>query len=210
MAGPAQPGIIVVGTGAVTTTPDVLVLQLGTEVRHPNVSAALGQASAALSAMVARLREAGVPDVDLRTSGASLWSQGDEQGRLTGHVATQALTAKLRDLAAAGDLVVQVVAAGGEAARLHGLSFEVDDDSALLVQAREAAFADARVKAEQYAALAGRGLGAVRRVTEGGGGNYRPLARVPVPYGAAAQAMAVEPGSQEVTATVEVEWAFAD
>src|SRR5207247_1212594 len=150
----------------------------------------------------------GVPDADLRTSGATLWSQTDEHGRLTGHLAAQALTAKLRDLAAAGDLVVQVVAAGGEAARLHGLTFEVDDDSALLVQAREAAFADARAKAEQYAALAGRGLGVVRRVTEVGG-QYRPMAG-PKLLAMAAEAMPVERGSQEVTATVEVEWTLVD
>jgi uncharacterized protein YggE len=205
----SEPGVTVVGSGSAAAAPDVLVLQLGAEVRHPNVSAALGQAGAALSAMVARLRAAGVPDADLRTSGASLWSQTDEHGRLTGHVANQQLTAKLRNLAAAGDLVVEVVAAGGEAARLHGLSFAVDDDTALRAQARERAFADALAKAEQYAALAGRPLGQVRRVGEESG-QHRPMSAVRFAAVETMAAMPVEPGSQEIAATVEVEWTFAD
>jgi uncharacterized protein YggE len=202
----SEPSVTVVGSGSVNAAPDVLVLQLGAEVRHPNVSAALGQAGAALSAMVARLRAAGVPDADLRTSGASLWSETDQDRRLTGHVANQQLTAKLRDLAAAGDLVVEVIAAGGEAARLHGLTFAVDDDTALRVQAREQAFADARARAGQYAALAGRALGPVRRVSDRSE-PYRPLALAGF---ATADSMPVEAGSQEITATVEVEWTFAD
>jgi uncharacterized protein YggE len=206
----SEPGVTVRGSGSATAAPDVLVLQLGAEVRHPNVSAALGQASAALSAMVARLRAAGVPDADLRTSGASLWSQTDGQGRLTGHVANQQLTAKLRDLITAGDLVVEVVAAGGEAARLHGLSFEIDDDSGLRERARERAFADARAKAEQYAALAGRTLGPVRRVSEDTG-QHRPMGgMVELASADSTRSMPVEAGSQEVTATVGVEWTFAD
>jgi uncharacterized protein YggE len=203
----SEPGITVIGSGSAAAAPDVLVLQLGAEVRHPNVSAALEQASAALSAMVARLRAAGVPDADLHTSGASVWSQTDQQGRLAGHVANQQLTAKLRDLAAAGNLVVEVVAAGGEAARLHGLAFAFDDDAALRAQAREQAFADARAKAGQYAELAGRALGPVRRVSEQSG-QHRPMR---MPFAATATAsMPVEAGSQEITATVEVEWTFAD
>ena len=206
----SEPGITVLGSGSAAAAPDVLVLQLGAEVRHPNVSAALGQASAALSAMVARLRAAGVAEADLRTSGASLWSQTDQHGRLTGHVANQQLTAKLRDLVTAGDLVVEVVAAGGEAARLHGLAFAFDDDTSLRAQAREQAFADARAKAEQYAALAGRPLGPVRRVREETG-QHRPIPmRYAVAQSMAAESMPVEAGSQEITATVEVEWTFAD
>ncbi len=202
----SEPGVTVVGTGTASAVPDVLVLQVGTEVRHRDVSEALAQASAGLSAMVARLREAGVPDADLRSSGAALWSQTDERGRLTAHVANQQLTAKLRDLAGAGDLVAEVIAAGGDAARLHGLSFTVDDDAELRAQARERAFSDAQARAEQYATLAGRALGPVRRVTEETGG-HRPLAMARF---AAAESMPVEAGSQEITATVEVEWTFAD
>jgi uncharacterized protein len=201
----SEPGITVVGHGAVAAAPDVLVLRLGTEARHPNVSAALAQAAGAMSAMVARLREAGIADADLRTTGASLWSHTDGQGRLTGHVASQALTAKLRDLPAAGDLVAEVVAAGGDAARLQGLSFAIDDNAALLERARRAAFADARARAELYATLAGRPLGPVRRVQEVFR-HYEPVATMAIET----QSVSVEPGSQETATSVEVEWTFAD
>ena len=65
------------------------------------------------------------------------------------------------------------------------------DPSAALAQAREAAFADARAKAEHLAALADATLGQVEAVAEGGGAGPVP------PGGFAAMAKAdvgLQPG----------------
>jgi uncharacterized protein YggE len=203
-------GVTVAGTGSAAAPPDVLVLQLAAEVLHPSASAAFSQAGVALAAMAARLRAAGVAPADLRTSGVSLWSQTDQMGRPSGHRASQQLTVTLRDLAAAGDLIGEVVSAGGEAARLHGLAFEIEDSSALAERARALAFADARAKAEQYAALAGRTLGPVRRVSDAAG-QHRPMVEMTaMDLGRSAASMPIEAGSQQLAAIVEVEWTFAD
>jgi uncharacterized protein YggE len=202
--------VAVVGIGSAAAAPDVLVLQLGTEVRHPDVATAFWQAGAALAAMVARLRAAGVADADLRTTGAALRSYTDHQGQPAGHAASQQLTARLRDLAGAPEVIAEVVRAGGAAVRVHGLAFEIDEESGLRKQARERAFADARAKAEQYAALAGRTLGPVRRVSEDPGGGWHPQSMLTETFSlGAAESMPVEAGSQQVTVTVGVEWTFA-
>lgn len=201
--------VTVTVTGRASVPPDVLLLSLAAEGQARDVTSALDTASRALAGMVDQLRRAGLADRDLRTQGASLWSRTDEKGRVTGHVATHRLTATLRDLAAAGDLVPAVIAAGGQAARLEGLRFAVDDDAAVLRAARDDAWDRARTVAAQHAERAGRTLGPVLRVREGvaadGGPPIRPMAFA----GRAGQAMPAEGGEHEVTVTIEVEWAFS-
>ena len=76
---------------------------------------------------------------------------------------------RLLDLSRVGSLLVAAIDAGGDGARIDGISFSHRDAAALEREARDAAFADARAKAEQYAGLAGQALGEVRHVVEGGG-----------------------------------------
>ncbi len=82
------------------------------------------------------------------------------------------------------------------------------DPAPLAAAAREAAFADARARAEQYARLAGRSLGPVVEIREDDGAPG-PVARV-LAAQATSDALVVEPGSQEVRATVTVRWELAD
>ena len=118
----------------------------------------------------------------------------------------EGLTARIRTIADAGTIIAAGIEAGGNAAQLFGISFEVEDDDDLLAAARRKAFADAQAKAELYAAEAGRRLGQVVSVTE----------TVPE-YGAfdmqfagaeASAAVPIEPGRQQLAVTVTVEWSF--
>lgn len=147
----------------------------------------------------------------MQTSGLSIWPDYDRQGRrITGYTVTEDLTASLRDLDRAGRVISDVVAAAGDAARIHSISFEVDDDEALLQQAREDAIADARVRAKTYAGAAGRSVGQVLRISEVA--LDRPEI-FPIAERFAAEEMAgsvpIAEGSQELSVTVTVEWAFA-
>ncbi len=202
-------GVAVGGVGRVSVQPDVLVARLGAEVVAGSVQDALDRCSGALARIAATLREWGVAGADLGTAGASVYAAHDQHGNPRGWTATQQLTAKLRDVGTAGDIVSKAIAAAGDAGRLHSLSFEVADDTVPRAEARRLAFADARAKAVQFAELSGRELGAVRAVIEGvsggGGGAGREfggLARYAV------ESMPVEPGSLEVVVTVTVQWDF--
>lgn len=123
-----------------------------------------------------------------------------------GYDVFQSLSVKLRNLDDAGAAISDAAAAGGNATRINGVSFEFSDSDALLEDARERAFAAAKEKAEQYADLAGGSLGKVVSISEGnsGGGGY--------PYPMAAQdaggskAVPFYPGSQQVEVTATVVW----
>lgn len=69
-----------------------------------------------------------------------------------------------------GPIIDAAVAAGGDDIVFNSLSFSFSDTSAMELQAREAAVADLEAKAGQLAEFAGRELGDLKLLTEGGGG----------------------------------------
>jgi uncharacterized protein YggE len=217
MAGPSAAAIdatvrdtiTVTGVGTAEAVPDVVVATFGSELSAGTVSEALDGAVRAMAEVIAQLQAGGVGELDLNTGAASIWSVADEHGRVAGYVATQRLTARLRSVATAGALVGEAIAAGGDAARLHGLSFALTDVQAVNEWARVQAWRDARARAGQLATLAGRVLGPVVRIKEG------PAAQ-PMPQAFAATRtrqlahLPLEPGTETVTVAIEVEWAFLD
>ncbi len=201
-------GVTVSGVGRVPVRPDVLVAVLGAEVVAGSVQDAMDRCSAALKATMVALNEWGVAPADLGTSGASVYAAHDQHGNQRGWTATQQVTAKLRDIDTAGDLVSRAIAVAGDAARLHNLSFEVADDTAARTEARRLAFADARAKAALYAELAERELGAVRAVVEIVGGGHIPGREFDGGMMMAKGSMPVEAGSLEISVGVTVQWDF--
>jgi uncharacterized protein YggE len=124
--------------------------------------------------------------------------------RLLGYRAEHGLGIVLRDLAAAGRVLGDAVAAGGDAVRLHGVSFVIEDDADLRARAREAAWRDALRAGEQLAGLAGGALGSVRSIDETlvrDGGAPQPMA-----VRAAAAEIGLQPGAVEVRAVLAVVW----
>jgi hypothetical protein len=205
---PAPEGVTVTGSGTAEAVPDVLVARLGTEARAGTVAEALDGSVRALAGVVATLRAGGVGELDLSTGSATVWPIDDGRGRVSGYSASQQLTARLRDLDRAGALVSEAMAAGGDAARLHGLSFDLSDTRQVTEWARVQAWQDARAKAGQLATLARRTLGQVVRIREGGPVYPMGPQRVHLVSAPAAAPMPVEPGTTTVTVTIEVEWAF--
>lgn len=206
----ATSGVVVDGLGRVSGTPDVLRAVLGVSVRRSDVSRALQDANARQAGITAALKRHGVAAKDLQTSDVNVGPSYDNRGRPNGYQVTETLTAKLRNLRDAGQAITDAVDAGGSEAVLQGVSFALEDNAKLLAQARDAAFADAKAKAERYAQLAGRTLGAVELVTES-----TSTSPPPVPYASglsmdAAKAMPVpiSPGTSDVTVTVSVRWAL--
>ncbi|MGW7051511.1 SIMPL domain-containing protein [Streptomyces sp. NPDC054887] len=167
------------GEGTASAVPDMAVLTIAVEATEPTAKRALAAQSAAAKAVLAALRNQGIADRDVQTESLSLnavYQHTDRAAaKLTGYQAGQSFSVKIRDLDRTGAVVEAVTAAAGDAARIHGVVFDVADPSALRARAREAAHADARSKAEQYARLSGRGLGRLVSVTETGSGTHRPV-----------------------------------
>lgn len=205
----ARDGVLVTGTGKVTGRPDTLVADFGTEASGSSVDQALGRADRAISRVRKELVAGGVDRADLQTAGIEIYPRYDNNGdRITGYQASQRLTVTFRDVDRAGALLGKAVDAGGDAARLSGLSFRIDDDSDLLATARRKAFDDAKAKATLYGEAAGRGLGRVVSVTETVRGDDSPYPVDRYYAASAARDVAIEPGQQQLSVSVTVEWAF--
>lgn len=204
----------VAGVGRIAGTPDTLQLQLAVESHGADVSKALGAAGASLTKVSESLKAHSVATADLKTSGLDVRPnyRYDNKGTptLIDYIATESLTVKLRNIDKAGEAISAAVAAGGNDARLNGVSLDLEGNADLVKEARGSAFADAKAKAEQYAKLAGRELGAVVSVTE----NSQDSPPVPMYAASAAPAMdgarsvPIERGSQEVAVSVQVVWAL--
>ena len=202
-------GITVTGSGTVSGTPDALKLAMGVQVTRPTVTAALDGANAAAAKVQASLKQHGVADKDLQTSGVSIqaeYSYDNNTQTLIGYQVSENLTATLRDLKAAGAAISAATSAGGDASRVDSVTLDLTDTSSLVSAAREAAFKQAKDKAAQYARAAGTSLGDVVGISETT--STRPQ---PVDMAKAARTMAsgespvpIQAGSQDVVVEVAV------
>jgi uncharacterized protein len=202
-------GVTVTGTGTVSSAPDRARLDLAAEVTAASVDAAVRQAATAIAAMRAALTDRGVEPADLGTSHVAVHPDYRHDRGPRGYAARFALSATLRDVESIGAVAQAGLAAGGDAARLDGLSFHHADPSVLRRAAREAAFAEATAAAEQFAQLAGQQIGVIEEITEQPARDHGPV--VPLRFAAAQgdSGIAVDPGELEVSVVLTVRWAWA-
>lgn len=200
--------VTVTGVGAALVPPDRALASLAAETRGGEPGAALSACVTATSAMVQAALAAGVARPAVQTSGLTLqpwWARESGSPQLVGYQASNSLSVRIDRLDEIGSLLTAMVAAGGEAARVNGVSLVVGDPEAGLRSAREAAFADALAKAEQYAELAGVALGVLLSVEERSHGRYRAMsARGYAP--AMPADMGVEPGENQLTVDLTAGW----
>jgi len=207
----AMQGISVSGRGEVFGTPDTLTVTIGISVGKPTVSEAVDVAARRATDLIAALQGLGVAEDDMQTSNYSIYPEYDyrenETPRITGYRVDNTLNVKIRDLDRAGEVLDAATAAAGDEVRVNGVSFVLEDNDALLVAARAAAWEDAKTKAEQLAELAGVTLGAPLTIAETVGGG-------PVPYYARAEAAAgdvatpIQPGQETVSVDLTVTFAI--
>ncbi|OYD69201.1 SIMPL domain-containing protein [Rhodococcus sp. OK302] len=203
--------VTVVGTGEVRGAPDILTAVIGVDVGAPDVSGAVSQSNEKARAMIDAMVAAGVATDDIRTSDLSIQPQYDAGGvNLTGYRAINSVRIIVRDLGKASGVLDAGIAAGGNAARLNTVAFDIDDDSKLLADARTRAFEDAKTRAEQYADLSGTSLSNVVTITEAHNttGNQNmdtnSMMRSPSAYD-----MVLAPGTQQVSFEVTITWALS-
>lgn len=210
----AGPGITVGASAEVAGTPDTLRLDLSVVATAPSVSEALASANRSAAIVQKSLLDSRVLKKDLQTSGLNIQPEYDytKPGtpRLKDYQVSESVTAKLRDLGRAGDIIGKAVSAGGNAIRVNGISLDLEDTSALVSSARDKAFANAKAKAEQYARAAGRSLGDVVSIAE----DVTTPSLNPLQYGSSeasardTASVPIQPGSQNVSVSVTVVFAM--
>lgn len=204
-------GISVSGRGEVFGTPDTLTVTIGISVGRSTVSEAVDVAAVRATDLIDALRGVGVAEVDIQTSNYSIHPEYDyrenQTPRITGYRVDNTLNVKIRDLDRAGEVLDAATAAAGDEVRVNGVSFVLEDNDALLVAARAAAWEDAKAKAEQLADLADVTLGAPVTISE-------TVGSVPVPIYARAEvapgdvATPIQPGQETVSVDLLVTFAI--
>jgi uncharacterized protein len=200
-AADAEKGITVTGTGTVTTVPDRAEFSFGVTSQAGTATAALAANTAEIRRVVAALRNAGIAATDIQTQQVSVSPRYTDDGQeISGYTATNTVVARIRDLGRAGTVLDAAVEAGAN--QVYGPSLTSSDRDDLYRDALRAAYAEARAKAQELAGAAGISLGRAVDIVEAGG-------PVPLPMAEAALAAdtRIEPGTQEIQATVTVTFA---
>ena len=199
------PGITVIGHGQTSTTPDLAIVDLGVSLLADSVAAAASRAQERARAIVEVLTGAGVDREDMRTSQFRIepeYRHEDGTRNLVGFRVTNSMRITFRDIAAVGQLIDKAVEVTGDDAIVGNVTFEVADTNAAAASAREAAWHEARAKAEQLAALSGRTLGDVVSVAESVG---RPPGPLPVARLAVeVESTPIAPGTSAIEVRLEV------
>lgn len=199
--------VSVTGVGRVTLTPDRAVFTAGVQTVAPTLSAATQENGARMAAIIAALKSAGAADKDLRTTGFSIYpQQAHQEGRpprIVGYQVSNAVTVTKDDPAAVGRLLEAAVNAGANT--VSGVTFTVSDLTRGRDTGLQAAFADAKAKADVLARAAGRSIGRALAITEGGATPPMPVPMMRVREQAMAlSAVPVESGTEELSFTVSV------
>lgn len=170
--------LTVTGEGQASAQPDLATISLGVSTRAATAAEAMTQNAEAQTKVIEALKAEGIEARDIQTSGLNLTPvmdyQDNQAPRLTGYAAQNMVTLRVRDIAALGGVLDKLVASGAN--EINGISFSREDMTQALDQARAAAIADARHRAEVMAEAAGMKLGPLMSLSEAQmGGGPRPM-----------------------------------
>ncbi len=204
-----QTGIAVTGQGRVFVRPDIAVLNVGIETRASTVADAREEAAEAMEAVRAAILGEGVAESDLKTRRFHIYpdySYADRQApQIVGYVVNNSLEVTIRNIDDTSAIIDSAVVAGGDAARVHGIRFTVDDPEEHLGQARRDAVQQARQRAEVLATAGGITVSGVRSISESTSGFSAPPSPERAFQDDAAQSPTpIEPGEEELVITVAV------
>jgi uncharacterized protein YggE len=204
-AAPDNPtGITVTGNGTGKAAPDTAHLSFGVST-DAATSAAAVSANAAKMDKVPALKRVGIPDSDIQTENVSVYPRHEDGNSRAGYTANNTVEVTVHGVKRAGPVIDAATAAG--ATEAGGPSLERENQDALYREALKDAVADARSKAQVLAGATGVSLGRVTRVEEAaqnyGYGVFAPMARE------AATATPIQPGTQEIQASVTVTFAIS-
>lgn len=200
------------GSGEVSAAPDMAMVTSGVISQADSARAALTDNTKAMSALIEAIKSAGIEARDIQTNGFSVspryaQNRGDdnrwEDRKIIGYQVNNGVSVRVRDLSKLGALLDAMVTKGAN--NIGGISFLVSDADARRDDARKAAVADVKRKAELYAEAAGVRLGRIMSISENG------MGRPPQPVFAMRakamdEAVPVEAGEETLSVDVTITW----
>lgn len=177
---PAQDVITVSGQGEVFATPDLATFTFSVTEVGNNVKDAQTKTTEKIDKAIAAVKKLGVDEKDIKTTDYNAYPKyeynqiecikypcpvGKQQ--LVGYEVSQTILVKVRKVDDAGKLLDAVASAS--ITNVSGLTFTIDDESALQREARKKAIDDAKTKAQQLAKDLGVSLSRIVSFSENNG-----------------------------------------
>lgn len=215
-AKPREATIIVTGEGSAEVAPDMAVVDLGVVKDGKTAREALDANNKAMAEILAALKEAGLEERDVQTSGFMINPQYQYPQSSTGEnpppvligfQVTNTVTLRVRDLSKLGEIVDKTVTLGANQG--SGIRFVNDKPEGTVSAARKKAVENAVAKAKELTEAAGVGLGRVLEISET---SYRaeamPIARAMAKDFAASGSVPIAAGENSYSVTVNVTFAL--
>ena len=226
--GASAPGELWVnGEGRVEVEPDLALLDIGVDSSGLTVAEANMKVATAIDAVFRVIKARDIEDSDIQTSFFNIRPKYERREVKTdkGYHSTEVLVGyevsnhvrvKIRDLDAVGNIIDEVIAAGGDDIRIKGINFTLEDMASMTTELRELAMKDALTKAEHLAELSDVRLGRARYIEEWGVSTpfsgYYNESRYSYSIAAAGAptqpATAISSGMLEMTMSVRVKFAI--
>ncbi|PZQ64322.1 MAG: hypothetical protein DI570_05805 [Phenylobacterium zucineum] len=166
--------------GEAKVAPDMATISLGVMTEGKTAAEAMQANAQRMSAVMASLRKAGIPDKDIQTSNLNLNPQYKYQENqpplLVGYQASNNVTITVTDLKKLGPAVDASVSSGAN--QVQGIGFGLQDPTAAENAAREAAVKALNAKADLYGKATGYRVTRLVSLSEGGG--YTPQPPMPM------------------------------
>ena len=202
--------INVSATGSVKVTPDTVRINASVSVVGATSGAAQSSASKAASAVRSALSSNGIATQYVKTQSMTIYPEynytQDKGSVLTGYRASQSFEIIIRNAKNAGTVVDAIVAAGGDALQLEGVTPFVFNTATSTDAARAAAITNAKAKATHYAKLLGVKLYSVTSLDETTAPSPYPIMMATAKLDSGATQ--VDLGQQDVSVSVTVKWSI--
>jgi uncharacterized protein YggE len=197
-------GITVTGTGHVQAIPDEAEFSVGVTTKGQTAREALAANSARMRELIDALKGAGVAERDMQTQDVSVGANYEVDGKQGGYSARNSLSVRITDLDRASAILDAASRAGAN--EVYGPSLSRSDREGLEARALKDAVANARKRGEALAGAAGVSLGDVTAISEQSQPDGPVFAMAE--RAAADSKVPIEPGREEITASVTVTFAI--
>lgn len=150
--------ISVTGDGKVSAKPDMVQIEVGFQETASTSKDALDKVNSKIDQALKILKNNNIADTDITTNNISVNTEYDYSGsirRVLGQRASQTLTVKVKKIDEKAAKAVKVIdeLSTIDNLQMNGITFDIEDKTALFTKARELAFNKAQQKAEELAKL---------------------------------------------------------
>lgn len=201
-------------SGEASAVPDMANISAGVVTEAEDSEKAMRDNAEQMDKLIKAIHKAGIDKKDVQTSGISLSPryhyQQDQKPQITGYVARNTVSVKVREIKELGKVLDALAAAGAN--QIHGPNLEIGEPEPVMAEARQQALEKAQQRAETYAKALGMKVRRIVSISESGSGGMppRPMMRAEMAAAKADVATPVAPGETTVSVNLELVFELED